>query len=205
MLLRPSQFTKQNGELLFLKLKTVFEQQMRKVHLHYKSKRFISNLTTIIRALQLSMNENTKPINDTECIKLYVHFYKLLFLGSPFAEKMLNIKLEEVKTKKKGSDKYEKGFNPNKIEQDWDSEELKGESGSFIIDTSEVSSSDGGGLGNEKKGKTSPSSNDSITSIDPYQKIKNHAVLALQSLFKTNGKALFNYWQLLVPSHFIKP
>ena len=90
------------------------------------------------------MNENTKPINDTECIKLYVHFYKLMFLGSPFAEKMLNIKLEEVKTKKKGSEKYEKGFNPNTLEQEWDSEELKGESGSFIIDTSEVSSSDGG-------------------------------------------------------------
>lgn len=54
-------------------------------------------LTTIIRALQLSMSENPKlsQLNDTECIKLYINFYKLLFLGTPFAEKMLNIKLEE--------------------------------------------------------------------------------------------------------------
>jgi hypothetical protein len=50
------------------------------------------------------MNENPKlsTINDSECVKLFVNFYKLLFLGSPFAEKMLNIKIEEAKFKKKG-------------------------------------------------------------------------------------------------------
>jgi hypothetical protein len=50
------------------------------------------------------MNENQKlsTINDTECVKLYINFYKLLFLGTPFAEKMLNIKLEESKAKSKG-------------------------------------------------------------------------------------------------------
>ena len=60
-------------------------------------------LTTVIRALQLSMNENPKMshINDIECIKLYINFYKLLFLGTPFAQKMLNIKLEESKSKAK--------------------------------------------------------------------------------------------------------
>lgn len=44
-----------------------------------------------------------------------------------------------------------------------------------------MSSSDGGageGTPNNGKGK-SPSSNDSITSSDPYQKIKNHAALCL--------------------------
>ena len=40
-------------------------------------------------------------------------------------------------------------------------EELKSDSGSFLIDTSDVSSSDGG-----KYNKNSPS--DSITSGDPY-------------------------------------
>lgn len=63
-------------------------------------------VTTIIRALQLSMTDNPKvqTLNDTECIKLYINFYKLLFLGTPFAEKMLNIKLEESKSKStKGS------------------------------------------------------------------------------------------------------
>ena len=44
-------------------------------------------------------------INDNECIKLFLSFYKLLFLGSPFAEKMLNIKFEESKSKKGGGSK----------------------------------------------------------------------------------------------------
>ena len=39
-------------------------------------------------------------INDNECIKLFRSFYKLRFLGSIFAEKMLNIKFEESKSKK---------------------------------------------------------------------------------------------------------
>ena len=43
-------------------------------------------------------------INDNESIKLFLNFYKILFLGSPFAEKMLNIKFEETKTAgKKGT------------------------------------------------------------------------------------------------------
>jgi len=120
------------------------------------------------------MNENSKlsTMNDTECIKLYINFYKLLFLGSPFADKMLNIKLEETKTKSAKS--------KNQISQvdEWE-EEDKEDSGSFIIDTSEVSSSDGGD-GSTKHGKgKSPSSNDSITSSDPYQKIKSNAAQCL--------------------------
>lgn len=71
---------------------------MRKIHLQYKSKRYISTLTVAIRALQLAMNESQKLIiNDNESVKLLLNFYKLLFLGSPFAEKMLNIKIEESK------------------------------------------------------------------------------------------------------------
>ena len=43
------------------------------------------------------MNETNKVVvNDTEAVKLFLSFYKLLFLGSQFAEKMLNIKLEET-------------------------------------------------------------------------------------------------------------
>ena len=114
---------------------------MRKINQNFKSKRFISFLTTVLRALQLSLSDNTKivQINDTETIKLYINFYKLLYLGTPFAEKMLNIKLEESKVKSK-----KKGEQQEITKQEWDDEELKGDSGSFIIDTSEMSSSDGG-------------------------------------------------------------
>jgi hypothetical protein len=54
-----------------------------------------------MRALQNSMNEilsnKTSVVSDNESIKLFLNFYKLLFLGSPFAEKMLHIKFEEKK------------------------------------------------------------------------------------------------------------
>lgn len=58
-------------------------------------------LTTVIRAFHLCMNEHPKltSLNDTECVKLYINFYKLLYLGSPFAQKMLNIRFEETKSK----------------------------------------------------------------------------------------------------------
>jgi hypothetical protein len=120
-----------------------------------------------------------------------LNFYKLLFLGSHFAEKMLNIKIPEGTGKKK-----EISIEPH-------DEELKSDSsGGFIIDTSDMTSSDGGGLG---KAKTSPSSNDSISGPgDPYQKIKNHSLLCLQYLFRNNSKALFNYWYLLFPSFFTR-
>eukprot|EP00347_Sterkiella_histriomuscorum_P021491 403333793 len=218
LLLRPCLFLKENCETIFLKLKNIFDFNMRKIQQNFKSKRYISMLTTIIRALQLSMGENPKiqTLNDTECIKLYINFYKLLYLGTPFAEKMLNIKLEETKVSSKGSKHGKKGQQTNQITQnDWDDnlfddEELKGDGNSFIIDTSEMSSSDGGfndsfissksGGGNKK----SPSSNDSITSSDPYQKIKNHAALCLQILLKHKNKSLFNLWYLLFPSFFLR-
>ncbi|CDW76050.1 heat repeat-containing protein 6-like [Stylonychia lemnae] len=204
MLILPSQFYKDNQETIFMKLKSLFDQLMRKINQNFKSKRFISFLTTVLRALQLSLSDNTKMVqlNDTETIKLYINFYKLLYLGTPFAEKMLNIKLEETKQKAK-----KKGEQQQITQQEWDEEELKGDSGSFIIDTSEMSSSDGGlgdGISTKSKGKQSPSSNDSITSSDPYQKIKNHASLSLQILLKFKNKQLFNYWYLLFPSFFLR-
>lgn len=81
-------------------------------------------------------------MNDTECIKLYINFYKILYLGTPFAQKMLNIKLEESKTVKKGS-KSSQSKIENNNDYEHNLEEMKEES-SFIIDTSEMSSSDSG-------------------------------------------------------------
>jgi hypothetical protein len=116
--------------------------------------------------------QNKVTINDNEAVRLFLNFYKLLFLGSPFAEKMLNIKIEE-NTKANKGDKS----NMKTLEMNEEDEETKSDSASFIIDTSDISSSGAEGLGAEK---TSPSSNDSLTSSgDPYSKIKNHAVLCL--------------------------
>lgn len=116
---------------------------MRKIQFNYKSKRFISTLTTVIRALQLSMNEvltNQKyNISENDCVKLFLHFYKLLFLGSPFAEKMLHIKFEEPKAK--SGKALSKQLISMEEEQQSIEEELKSDSGSaFVIDTSDMSS-----------------------------------------------------------------
>lgn len=66
---------------------------------------------------------------------------------------------------------------------------------SFQIDTSDVTSSDGG------YNKLSPNES---SLLDPYYKIKSHAVLCLDYLFKNKSKALFNFWYILFPSFFMR-
>ena len=55
-------------------------------------------LTTVVRALQFTMDvayESKKlKLPDQEAIILFLHFYKLIFLGTKFAEKVLQIKLQ---------------------------------------------------------------------------------------------------------------
>ena len=102
--------------MIYKRLKKEFDYMMSKINTHHRSKRFISQLTTMIRALQLSMNlgnqttsgttlkqKNIDPklasqlemkIPDNEVIALFVNFYKLLFLGTPFSRKVLKIKLQ---------------------------------------------------------------------------------------------------------------
>jgi hypothetical protein len=103
---------------------------------------------------------------------------------------MLHIKLEETSLKKAKVVSYEE-----------EKEEMQSESGaSFLIDTSDMSSQSDGSI----YSKNSPNEGGEQGG-DHYQKIKNHAVLCLQYLFKSNSKTLFNYWYILYPSHFIKP
>ena len=83
-------------------------------------------MTTVLRALQFSMNLGTyqgvlgQPIKqgpgnsggaaatksleiiipDNDVVSLFISFYKLMFLGSKFAQKMLKIKLENSSSQK---------------------------------------------------------------------------------------------------------
>jgi hypothetical protein len=41
--------------------------------------------------------------------------------------------------------------------------------------------------------------------LDPYQKIKIHANLAMRNLLKNNSKVLFNYWYIMFPSFMMRP
>jgi len=87
-------------------------------------------------------------------------------------------------------------------EESKDEEEYKTEEGGgdIFIDTSDITSSDA-----TMEGGESPHSSDSGGQVATvYSKIKNHALICLQHLFKVSSKALFNYWHILFPSFIMK-
>lgn len=55
-------------------------------------------LTTVVRALQYTMDVSVESkklrLPDQEAVILFLHFYKLVFLGTKFTEKVLQIKLQ---------------------------------------------------------------------------------------------------------------
>jgi len=81
-------------------------------------------------------------------------------------------------------------------------EESKMSDGPIVNDTSDVITSDtldtpyathkGSIVVNEKE-------------LDPYQKIKIHANLALRNLLKNNSNIILNYWYILFPSFMMRP
>jgi len=85
-------------------------------------------LTTVVRALQYTMDVavDSKKLRlpDQEAIILFLHFYKLIFLGTKFAEKVLQIKLKNQENEKVVLE-----------------EETK-DTESLLIDTSEISEPD---------------------------------------------------------------
>ena len=101
---------KENAEMTFKKLKDVFINLVKSLQFTYKSKRAIIMLTTVIRALQYVMEvaistkksadgETARPsmtarntmmkLDDSDAIILFINFYKLIFLGTKFTEKVL--------------------------------------------------------------------------------------------------------------------
>ena len=118
-------------------------------------------------------------VSEAEAVIMFLNFYKLVFLGTKFTEKVLQIKLEpQTKAKSATIDKI----------VDNSTEEIKSEKSdsSFIIDTSEISSDnswnavpDLGWDGNQVKTEQN----------DNYFKIKLHAMQCLQTLFKYSNKS----------------
>lgn len=133
---------------------------------------------------------------DNEAIELFVNFYKLLFLGTKFATKMLKITLNP---------QAKKIEMPAAAGQD----ATDSESNSIIMDTSDamLSPSDAPGT---SFGKAEGSKQGSIHLVDEnggdqYQKIKIQANLGLKNLFSNNSKTLFNYWYIMFPSFMMRP
>jgi hypothetical protein len=85
-------------------------------------------LTTVVRALQYTMDVavDSKKLRlpDQEAIILFLHFYKLIFLGTKFAEKVLQIKLKNQENEKVVLEEETKDTEP------------------LLIDTSEISEPD---------------------------------------------------------------
>jgi len=130
---------------------------------------------------------------DNDAIVLFICFYKLMFLGTKFSQKMLKLQLE-----KEGSGAQRKIVIEDKHLTD---EEGKMSDGAVMNDMSDVISSDFGPE-NYKVHEGTVLQHDGDP--DPYQKIKKHANLALRNLLKNNSKILFNYWYILFPSFMMK-
>jgi hypothetical protein len=173
---------------------------MGKMQTYHKSKRFVSQMTTVIRALQYSMNlgayqgqisniktgneeSNNKNNNvsfqlkipDTEVISLFIQFYKLMFLGTRFSKKMLKIMVD-----KNAKDPNDQLIMEKSSKAGSDDEGAITSDGAFINDTSDQLS--------EEEKQEGPNFLDGTK--DPYLKIKINANLALRNLFKNYGKIL---------------
>lgn len=107
-------------------------------------------------------------IPDNEAIGLFINFYKLLFLGTDFAKKMLKIQIENTGT----GDKASANFVIDSGKGDTDGEMSDGK---FINDT-DIASSDWNDVDPmvDHSGAVKVGGD-----MDPYQKIKLHANLAL--------------------------
>lgn len=70
---------------------------MRNIQLTYRSTRSIILLTTVIRALQFVMDvaisHKKVRLADSDAIILFFEFYKLIFMGTKFTEKVLQIRV----------------------------------------------------------------------------------------------------------------
>lgn len=84
---------KEEAEHTFAKVKDLFLFLMRNIQLTYRSTRSIILLTTVTRALQYVMDVATHHkkvrLADSEAIIFFFEFYKLVFLGTKFTEKVL--------------------------------------------------------------------------------------------------------------------
>mmetsp|Transcript_1875 Transcript_1875/g.2583 ORF Transcript_1875/g.2583 Transcript_1875/m.2583 type:complete len:108 (-) Transcript_1875:3100-3423(-) len=63
-----SEFIRKHNTAIFKRLVGEFDYMMAKIHTYHRSKRFISQMTTVLRALQFSMNLGTyagaQPIKE---------------------------------------------------------------------------------------------------------------------------------------------
>ena len=136
-------------------------------------------------------------IPDNEAIGLFINFYKLLFLGSDFAKKMLKIQID-------GNSSGDKNilFDSKNKDQPTDDELSDGK---FMYDTTDLASSDQQNLDDLDHDVVHEGSVKAEGDLDPYQKIKVHANLALRHLLKNNSKILFNYWNIMFPSFMVRP
>ena len=70
---------------------------MKNIQFTYRSTRSIIMLTTVIRALQYVMDAAIQhkkiKLTDSDAIILFFEFYKLIFLGTKFTEKVLQIRV----------------------------------------------------------------------------------------------------------------
>jgi hypothetical protein len=89
---------------MYRKLKELMLTIGKKLSQNYKSKKNIIYMTTTIRAFQLVMDHAIAHrkvlIAQSETIILFTALYKLVFLGTQFASRVLQIQVEPKKDEK---------------------------------------------------------------------------------------------------------
>jgi hypothetical protein len=115
-------------------------------------------------------------VSDSDAIILFTALYKLMFLGTKFTLRVLQIIVQPGGVVKEGK---------------------------IMVDTAELSS-DGGAYLNSSGSEMAL---DTATPQSNYLKIKQHAVICLQTLFRNSNKAfaLKGMWLLIFPSILTSP
>lgn len=116
---------------------------MRNIQFTYRSTRQIIMLTTVIRALQYVMDaailHKKLKLVDSDAIILFFEFYKLVFLGTKFTEKVLQIRVSQSSPADKAKKVVVQMNNKSTNDESHSSEEGKIV---MIVDTSDAYSSD---------------------------------------------------------------
>eukprot|EP00354_Favella_ehrenbergii_P003652 CAMPEP_0170474254 /NCGR_PEP_ID=MMETSP0123-20130129/16047_1 /TAXON_ID=182087 /ORGANISM="Favella ehrenbergii, Strain Fehren 1" /LENGTH=160 /DNA_ID=CAMNT_0010743865 /DNA_START=411 /DNA_END=893 /DNA_ORIENTATION=- len=99
---------KTESESTFNKIKDLFLFLMRNIQNNYRSTRSIIMLTTVIRALQhvldTAIQHKKIKLSDSDTIILFFEFYKLVFLGTKFTARVLQIRVSAPTSQMKQKD-----------------------------------------------------------------------------------------------------
>jgi hypothetical protein len=83
-----------------------------------KSENFLRTLTTCLRAMNFALID-IKKLEESTSIRIFMKFYKLLFLGTPFAKRMLDLKVEDIEDEENVESTSDQGVSSSSEAEDF--------------------------------------------------------------------------------------